>query len=177
MLRILAFIVIWLLTPRGFNHAVLTEEDLMLMYCLMGKIKVNWVSVIKEHVIKIKRKVEFRIPYVVLISHFIDYFEIDTNGEVVELVKAHNEVTKTTLSKIGLIKVNDDQRICKVDYDSADEQPAEEEESDVTDADEGQDDPMIDAPPSGYENYFAVFEERMMTQLHTMHEEERSHHQ
>jgi len=40
--RVLAFIVIWLLTPRGFNHAVLTEEDLMLMYChIMGKIKVN----------------------------------------------------------------------------------------------------------------------------------------
>jgi len=39
--RILAFIVIWLLTPRGFNHAVLTEEDLMLVYYLMGKIQVN----------------------------------------------------------------------------------------------------------------------------------------
>jgi len=142
----------------------------------MGKIKVNWVSVIKGHVIKIRRKVELKIPYVVLISHFIDYFEIDTDGEVVELVKAQNEVTTTTLSKIGLIKVNDDQRIFKVDYDSADEQPAEEEESDVADADEGQDDLMIDASPSGYENYFASFEERMMTQLHTMHEEERTHH-
>jgi len=40
---------------------------------------------------------------------------------------------------------------------------------------------MPDAPPSGYENYFIGFEERMMNQLHTMyeemHEEERSHHQ
>jgi len=33
--RIIAFIVIWLLTPRHFNHVVLTEEDLILMYCLM----------------------------------------------------------------------------------------------------------------------------------------------
>jgi len=106
--RIHAFIVIWLLTPRGFNHAVLTEEDLMLMYCLIGRIKVNRVSVIKEHNIKIRRKVEFRIPYVVLISHFIEYFEIDTDGEVVELVKPQNEVSAATLNKIGLIKVNDD---------------------------------------------------------------------
>jgi len=68
MPRILAFIVIWLLTPRGFNHAVLTEEDLMLMYCLMGRIKVNWVNVIKEYIIKIRKKVEYRIRYVVLIS-------------------------------------------------------------------------------------------------------------
>jgi len=153
------FIVIWLLTPRGFNHAKLTEKDFMLMYCLMGKIKVNWVSLVKEHIIKIKRKVEFRIPYSILISHFIEYFEIDTDGEVVELVKAQNEVATATLNKIGLIKVNDDQWICKVDYDSPDEQPAEEEEGDATDADEGHDDPMIDAPPSGYENYFTGFEE------------------
>jgi len=40
-LRILAYIVIWVLTPRGFNHATLTEEDLILMYSLMTKIKVN----------------------------------------------------------------------------------------------------------------------------------------
>jgi len=38
------------------NHVVLPEEDLMLMYCLMGKIQVNWVSVIKEHIIKIRRR-------------------------------------------------------------------------------------------------------------------------
>jgi len=159
MPRIFAFIVIWLLTPRGFNHVVLTKEDHMLMYFLMGKIKVIWFSVIKEHVTKIRWKVEFKIPYVVLISHFIDYFEIDTDGEVVELVKAQNEVTTATLDKIGLIKVNDDQWICKVNYDSADEQPIEEEDGDVADADEGHDDPMIDAPPNGYENYFAGFEE------------------
>ena len=57
--RILAFIVIWLVTLRGFNYVVLTKEDLMLMYCLMGKIKVNWVSVIKEHIIKKRRKPEY----------------------------------------------------------------------------------------------------------------------
>ena len=91
-----------------------------------------------------------------------------------ELVKAQNEVSTTTLNKIGLIKVNDDHWICKVDYDK---QPAEEEEGDVAETDEGHDKPMPDALPSGYENYFVGFEERMMTQLHIMHEEERSHHQ
>jgi len=129
----------------------------------MGKIKVNWVSVIKEHIIKIRRKVEYRIPYAVLISHFIEYFEVDTEGEVVELVKAQNEVTTTTLNKIRLIKVNDEQWICKANYDRPDEQPIEEEEGDATDVDEGKDDPMTDVPPSGYDNYFAGFEERMMS--------------
>jgi len=85
----------------------------------MGRIKVNWVRVIKEHIIKIRKKVEYKIPYVVLISQFIENFKIDTNGEVVEMVKAHNEVTTAIHSKIRLIKVNYEKWICKVDYDSS----------------------------------------------------------
>jgi len=75
--RILAFIVIWLSTLKGFNHAILTKEDLMLMYCLLGIIQVNWVSVIKEDIIKIRRKIEYIIPYVVLVSHFIEYIKLN----------------------------------------------------------------------------------------------------
>jgi len=47
--RILAYIVIWILIPRGFNHATLTEEDLILMYCITSKITVNWIQVIRDH--------------------------------------------------------------------------------------------------------------------------------
>jgi len=164
--HILAFIVIWLLTPRGFSHAFLTEEDLMMMYFLMGKIQVNWISVIKEHLIKIRKKVEYRIPYVVLISQFIEYFKIDTEEKVVEQAKAQNEISVETLNKIRLTKVNDDHWICKADYDSSDPQPIEEDDNrgmSVVVADEGYDVLIHHVPHSGYENYFASFEERMMS--------------
>ena len=36
--RILAFIIMWILTPKGSNHDVLTKEYLLLMYCFMKKI-------------------------------------------------------------------------------------------------------------------------------------------
>jgi len=101
----------------------------MMMYCLMGKIQVNWISVIKEHLTKIRKKVEYKIPYVVLISQFIEYFEIDTDKEVVELVKAQNEISAITLNKIGLTKVNDDHWICKADYDSSEPQLVEEDDN------------------------------------------------
>jgi len=39
--RILEFIIMWILTPRGHNHVVLHEEDLILMNCIMNQIKVN----------------------------------------------------------------------------------------------------------------------------------------
>ena len=74
--RLLSYIVISILTPRGFNHAVLTEDDLIMMYCLVNKIKVNWVSVIKEQLVGIRKKPEFKIPYAILISSFIEYYMI-----------------------------------------------------------------------------------------------------
>jgi len=103
--RLLSYIVIWILTPRGFNHAVLTEDDLILMYCLVNKIKVNWVSVIKEQLVRIRKKPEFKIPYEILISSFIEYYDIDMENELNEEVKAQSEITVATLNKIGLKKV------------------------------------------------------------------------
>ena len=34
--RILAFIIVWILTQRGHNDVVLHEEDLILMFCIMN---------------------------------------------------------------------------------------------------------------------------------------------
>ena len=50
--RVLALIVTWILTPRGNNHSVLTEEDLVYIYCIMKKVKINWIHIIKEHMQK-----------------------------------------------------------------------------------------------------------------------------
>jgi len=50
--RLLTLIVTWILTPRGSNHSVLTEEDLVYIYCIMKKIKINWIHIIKEHMQK-----------------------------------------------------------------------------------------------------------------------------
>ena len=46
--RLVAFIVSWILTPRGSNHSTLSEEDLLLIYCIMNKVKINWIHTIKE---------------------------------------------------------------------------------------------------------------------------------
>ena len=42
--RVFALIVTWILTPRGSNHYVLTEEDLVYIYCIMKKVKINWIQ-------------------------------------------------------------------------------------------------------------------------------------
>jgi len=85
--RILAFIVIWQLILRGYNHVVLAEEDLILMYCIMHRYKINWINVLKDHMIKTRKLANYHIPYVVLLSKIIEHFEVDLEDELVEIVK------------------------------------------------------------------------------------------
>ena len=37
--RLIAFIVSWIVTLKGRNHSTLSEEDLLLIYCIMNKVK------------------------------------------------------------------------------------------------------------------------------------------
>ena len=62
--RLLALIVTWILTPRGSNHSVLTEEDLVYIFCIMKKIRINWIHIIKEHMQKAMRLSDYHYPYV-----------------------------------------------------------------------------------------------------------------
>jgi len=97
---------VWILTPRGHNHVVLHKEDLILMNCIMNQIKVNWPFVIGMQLEKAKRLMDYRIPYVVLISKFIQYFKVPDEGELIEPVKQAFEMNTTNFNKMGLIKVN-----------------------------------------------------------------------
>ena len=85
--RLLAFIVTWILTPRGTNYFVLTEEDLVYIYYIMKKIRINWIHIIKEHMQKAMRLSDYHYPYAVLISKFLLYFEVKLEDETSELVK------------------------------------------------------------------------------------------
>jgi len=95
--RLIAYIIAWQLIHRGTNHVVLHEEDLILLYCIMNLIKVNWVYIIMEHMLKSKRLVDYRFPYAILVSKIIDYFGIDTANERNETIKVVSEIDNATL--------------------------------------------------------------------------------
>jgi len=180
--RLLAYIVIWVLTPRGLNHATLTEEDLILMYCLMNKIKVNWVNMIREHLFNVGKKLEYRIPYVILLSQFIEYFDIDVETKVVEEINALNQITTANLTKIGLKKMKNRKWICKADEESVDDEEEEVEEKssddvDEDDEDEDQAEPEPETPAAPSQDSFSRLEQLMMTQFNQLENQNRSHHQ
>jgi len=104
--RVLALIVTWILTPRGTNHFVLTEEDLVYIYCIMKKVKINWIHIIKEHMQKSMRLSDYHYPYAVLISKFLLYFEVNLEDETSKLVKSTQEVNNGSLRKMAFTKIN-----------------------------------------------------------------------
>jgi len=116
---IIAFIIVCIITPRGHNHYVLHEEDLILMYCILNQMEVNWAYVLGEQMMRSKRLVDYKIPYVVLVLKLIEYFCVPLDGELSEHVKQHHEVTTVTLHKIGLNKINDDHWVCQADTENA----------------------------------------------------------
>ena len=104
--RLLALFVTWILTLRGSNHSVLIEEDLVYIYCIMNKFKINWIDIIKEYMQKSMRLSDYHYPYAILISKFLHYFEVNLECETSELVKSTFEVNNESLSKMGFTKIN-----------------------------------------------------------------------
>ena len=72
----------------------------------MKKVKINWIHIIKEHMQKSMRLSDYHYPYVVLISKFLLYFEVNLEDETSELVKSTQEVNNGSLSKMGFTKIN-----------------------------------------------------------------------
>jgi len=101
----IAFIISWMLTPRGSNQSMLTEEDLVLIYYIMNKVKFNWIQIIKKHMQKSIRLSDYHYPYVVLITKFLHYFEMDLEQEQPEIVKTSSEINNGSLSKMEFTKI------------------------------------------------------------------------
>jgi len=104
--RLIVFFIVWILTPRGHNHAVLHEEDLIHMYCIINCVEVNWEFVIGEKMEKSRRLADYKFSYVVLVSKLIEHFKIPLEGEIVKPVKQSYEVSATNLHKIGMTHIN-----------------------------------------------------------------------
>jgi len=79
----------------------------------------------KKHINKAKKFTDYTIPNVVLVSKFIEYFDVDLDDELTEVVKAHNEITCATLHEIGLKRVNDQYYICRGNEEEEGQQSAE----------------------------------------------------
>ena len=132
--RLLAHIITWQLTPRGSNHVVLHEEDLILLYSIMNQLKVNWLSTMVEHMLKSTRLPDYRFPFAIFVSKLIDYFEVDTTNERNDTIKAASEIDNSTLMKMGFHKEEDGWIFRRNVAHRADQEAAHHEDGEEEDA-------------------------------------------
>ena len=100
--RMLVYLITYILTLRSSNHAQVIDDDLQIVYGLKSGIKMNCVRLIENIMLKSHRLVDYEFPYVVLVSRFIDYFNVDVSNEIVDFTKASSEITEWNLKKLGM---------------------------------------------------------------------------
>jgi len=103
--RLLAMVVTKIIMPRGSNHATLNEGDLVVMYCIQIGVTVDWTYTIRDHMMKAKRLMDFELPYVKLISKFIEHFGVDVEGELEESIGLLNHVSTMDMHKMEFTKI------------------------------------------------------------------------
>jgi len=102
--RLSAIVVTKIIMPRGSNHGTLNEGDLVVMYCIQNGVVVYWTYTICDHMMKAKWLTNFKLPYVVLISKFIEHFGVDVEGELEKSIDQLNHVSTLNMHKMGFTR-------------------------------------------------------------------------
>ena len=100
--RMLVYLITYILTPRSCNYTQVTDDDLHIVFGLKSGIKMIWILLIEDIMLKSPRLVDYEFSYVVLALRFIDYFNIDDSHEIVDFTKAFSEITKRHLKMLGM---------------------------------------------------------------------------
>lgn len=82
--RLGAFVISWILMPRGGNRAQVTTGDMFLLKALKENIQVNWPTTIFDNILKVTRLDSAKLPYCVFISKVLVYFGVNCIGESCE---------------------------------------------------------------------------------------------
>ena len=131
----------------------------------------------RDHMLKAKRLTNFRLPYVVLMSKFIEYFGIDVEDELEELIGLLNHTSNQNLHKMGFLKVGNGWITFGVvvggahDHEVGPSSANQEEEPTVGPMDLIPYNPLEDRGP-----VYSHFERMVLNQLHELNVSQHAHH-
>jgi len=175
--RVFAMIITKIIVPCGSNHSTLNEGDLILMYCIQQNIQVDWIYVFWDYMLKAKRLTDFRLPYVILVSKFIEYFGIDVEDELEESIGLLNHTPNQNLHKIGFLKVGNARTVAGVVVGGAHDH--EVGPSGVNQEEEPTTEPMDLIPynpPKDRGLVYSHFKRTVLNQLHELNVSQHAHH-
>ncbi|KOM26507.1 hypothetical protein LR48_Vigan280s000700 [Vigna angularis] len=102
--RLLHYLIVWILCPRGSNHAQCSETDLIIMYGILQSIPLNWPHLIQTIMFKAKRLDATPLPYPLLVSQICVFKGVDVTNEHHETVLLGHKVRDNSLRQMGFIK-------------------------------------------------------------------------
>ncbi|KOM45499.1 hypothetical protein LR48_Vigan06g080500 [Vigna angularis] len=127
--RVLHYIIVWMLCPRGTNLAQCFETDLMLMSAITQNIKINWASLISDTMVRAKRYDRGHLPYPLLISLICIYKGVDVTGEKFLTVLPTHQIEESALHQMGFIRQGNLFVRAEDDIAQEDDASAEEDEA------------------------------------------------
>ncbi|KOM37767.1 hypothetical protein LR48_Vigan03g114900 [Vigna angularis] len=156
--RLLHYLIVWLLCPRGSNHAQCSETDLIIMYAITQSIPLNWPHLIQTIMFKAKRLDVAPLTYPLLVSQICEYKGVDITNEHYEHVLPGHKVGDNSLRQMGFIQ----QGLSYIHPEDA----IGEQESEDDDANIPMPDPTNVAGPSQiHEDYNLESLSRQMTEM------------
>ncbi|KAL2334153.1 hypothetical protein Fmac_015366 [Flemingia macrophylla] len=93
---------------------------MILMVALKNNTRINWVYVVQDNMLKIRRLMDFKCPYSHFVSRLIEHFQVNVDEEARKLVKDVHDVKDKVLKMMRLTKID-------VGWISRDEVPKPEE--------------------------------------------------
>ncbi|KAG2376205.1 uncharacterized protein HKW66_Vig0156410 [Vigna angularis] len=126
--RVLHYLIVWLLCPRGSNLAQCFEIDLMIMSAITQNIKINWVDLISDTIVRAKRYDRSHLPYPLLISLICVYKGVDVTREKHLSVLRSHEIEESALHQMGFIRQGNMFVRAEDDIAPEDDASAEEDE-------------------------------------------------
>ncbi|WVY97021.1 hypothetical protein V8G54_029172 [Vigna mungo] len=102
--RLLHYLLVWLLCPRGSNHTQCSQTDLMIMYGILQSIPLNWPHLLQSIMYKAKRLDAAPLPYPLLVSRICEYKGVDVSNEHYEVVLPGHKIGDNSLRQMRFIK-------------------------------------------------------------------------
>ncbi|KOM57560.1 hypothetical protein LR48_Vigan11g059300 [Vigna angularis] len=77
--KVIAYVLTWLLLPRRFVEDRMSTEDVFLLNAIKTAIPINWVAVLKDHMISAGDNYAHKLPYGVFISKVLVLRGVDVS--------------------------------------------------------------------------------------------------
>ncbi|MED6164670.1 hypothetical protein PIB30_092385, partial [Stylosanthes scabra] len=101
-MRVLHYILNYILMPRAHGHGHVTDDDLVIIHAMVNEITINWTYFIVQHMLRFtKGQSSTGFGYVCLWSRIFNHFRIDFSEEVSKTLGNSGVIDIITLHHMG----------------------------------------------------------------------------